>query len=392
MAVSVQVPDLGDGMDGGIVAEWYLADGTSVSVGDSLCRIECDFVAFDVEAEEPGLLRHQLPVGSIERPGVVLGLIFSPDESLEMDPDHASDSSVEEIFSEAETVFEDEVPDAFVEPGEPLFEHSAAADDEPEYEAVVVPFPRRFAETSSVAWEGAPGDAVDFESGFFSGKPDMVTGTLIVAGGSIPGLPLWENENERSSMAERDEPRNERFARISAEVAASAQVLAISAGLNLDEARKLVATCHRVWRSTSAVPRIEDVVFRAIAMALADADENAGPAALVIAEPDSDVSSAFAAPGAMSLRDAVASRAAGGDAAFEDAEWTLVSLANLGVASAIPRLDPGKGLAFALSAPSEHALANLTMVYDSRRWSEGSAARLLVRIRELAETPYAMLV
>ena len=78
MAVSVEVPDLGADMAGGVVAEWYLPDGTAVDSGDVVCRVECDFVAVEVEAERPGVLRHQKPAGSIERPGAVLGLILSP--------------------------------------------------------------------------------------------------------------------------------------------------------------------------------------------------------------------------------------------------------------------------------------------------------------------------
>lgn len=378
---------MGEGMAGGVVAEWYQPDGSTVSTGDPICRIECEFVAFDVEAEQPGLLRHQRPTGSIEKPGVILGLILAPEESATRGS--AMPPLAEPVL--AEEVPLDEAIAGFDDSGESPLSDSLDEPEDPAFEAIVVPFPRRFADVPAVEWDEAPGDAVDFESGFFSGKPDPVTEALVVPGGSIPGLALWEAETE-STIRDLPELQNERYARISAEAAASAQVLTVSVCVNLMEARNLVAACTRAWTDSEVGARIEDVVFRAIAYALENVGMNPGPGALVIAEDESDVSSALAAPMTMTLREAVATRATGGDATFEDAEWVLVSLANLGVTSATPRLDGGRSLSFALASEDEHGVAGLTMSYDSSRWSEGGAARLLVRVQELAETPYAMLV
>src|SRR5687767_15972818 len=69
-------------MVGGLVAEWYRPDGAAVQPGDPVCRIECAFVAFEVEAEKAGLLLHRRPAGSIERPGVVLGHILAAGEAV----------------------------------------------------------------------------------------------------------------------------------------------------------------------------------------------------------------------------------------------------------------------------------------------------------------------
>ncbi len=76
MGVVVEVPDFGEGMGAGLVAEWYHADGADVSAGQPVCRVECAFVAFEIEATGHGLLRHQKPAGSMEPAGAVLGVIL----------------------------------------------------------------------------------------------------------------------------------------------------------------------------------------------------------------------------------------------------------------------------------------------------------------------------
>ena len=70
MAVSVELPDLGRDMAGGLVAEWYLPDGAAVGAGEPVCRVECAFVAYEVEAAESGLLRIRRPAGTSIRSGV----------------------------------------------------------------------------------------------------------------------------------------------------------------------------------------------------------------------------------------------------------------------------------------------------------------------------------
>ncbi|MGE0597837.1 MAG: biotin/lipoyl-containing protein [Dehalococcoidia bacterium] len=394
MAVSVRVPEFGEGMSGGVVAEWYQPDGSNVSTGEPICRVEYEFVAFEVEAEQPGLLRHSLAMGSVPMAGGVIGLILAPGEA---DAEGGAQPADEpDAPPHDETIANETISSAEEFPAEPAENNDAAQvhgePKEPQFEAVVVPFKRRFTDVPAIEWDHAPGDEVDFDSGFFSGKPDAVTEALDEPGGSIPGLALWETEESPTGATAPGDARSERYARISAEAAAAAQVLSVTVGVNVQEADRLAAACRRAWAPDGSGARIEDVVFRAIAVALDEAGSMPGAGALVIAEIESDVSSALASPEAMTLREAVAARADGGNAAFEDAEWTMVSLAELGVISATAYLAAGRGVAFALAAQNESGTASLTMSYDSSRWSEGSAARLLSRVRELAETPYAMLV
>lgn len=392
MAVSVELPDLGRDMAGGLVAEWYLPDGAAVGAGEPVCRVECAFVAYEVEAAESGLLRIRRPAGSIERVGEVLGVILEPGEALP----HEEPSSRHGPVAEAPLVSEVPEPEpeaALLEPGVPELEPELELELEPETpEAVVVPFPRRFAAVAAVEWEMAPGDAVEFHTSFFSGAVDEVTHALPEAGGSIPGLPLWEPEEGHQASPAAPDGARERFQRISDEASASAQVLTMSIDIDLSEAAKLVSVCQREWQKHGVVPRVEDAAFRAICLAIETTDLAGGAGGIVIAESSTDVSCAVGNVANKTLREAATSRAAGGDTPFEQSTWVLVSLFGLGIAAAAPRLDGGRTAAFALASPGRDGCAALTMAYDSSRWSEGSAGRLLGRIRELLESPCAMLI
>jgi hypothetical protein len=140
------------------------------------------------------------------------------------------------------------------------------------------------------------------------------------------------------------------------------------------------------------MPVLEDIIFRALALAVAGAEETGEAGGLVIAGPGSDSSCAIADPANHPFRDCLAAREAGGDAPFESAAWVLTSLAAFGITNATPRLDGGRSLAFAIGAADHTGSANLTVAYDSATWNESSAARLLARARDILEAPYAMLV
>lgn len=406
MAVPIALPDLGPGMAGGIVAEWYRPDGTAVDVGEVVCRVECEFIALEVEAEGPGVLRHRKPAGSIERPGSVLGLILAPGESMPAEPPPQpaagpAPSPVEAPPADLARPEEGALEEAAVSTAEEGVD-PAAASEPPAVppEAVVVQFPRRFTPQPGDQWASAPGDAVEFESALFGSGPADRADVLPEPGASIPGLPLWEPEDLATvpfaapfPVAATTVPPSieERFARISAEAEASAQVLAMTVAVDMTEANRLVAVCRREWREQPS-PDASDVVFRALALALEHTGHAGGTGAMVISEAESDISLAIQVPADRTFRAAVEARAEGGDSAFESADWLLVSLAALGVRTATPRLNGGRAMAFAVGDVDTTGRATLTMAYDSSRWSEGSAARFLARTRALLESPYAMLV
>ncbi|MEO8538157.1 MAG: biotin/lipoyl-containing protein [bacterium] len=419
MAVPIAVPNLGEEMAGGLVAEWYHPDGAIVDAGEAVCRVESSFVAVDIEADETGLLRHRLPAGSIERPGAILGVILAPNESMPPEESfHQEPASMLAVAEPAEssTPSEGAKPEAAPESTPPTL---ALVDDDfvadvledaiasppseglgplPEFEealieAVVVPFPLKFSGTPGRSWDEVPGDSVEFDSGLFGDGIDESV-AIPEPGGTIPGLPLWTPEEPtalRSEAAPQDDEAGQRFGRISREAHASAQVLTMTMTVNLKEAERMRSAFEREWHPGGPQPMLEDVIFRAIAWALEDTPFAGGIGAIIVATPDSDLAFALREPASRSFRDAVTARAAVGDEAFESASWLLVSLAALGVSSATPHLEPGRGMSFALGAEDEANRASLKMAYDSTRWSEGSAARLLKRVRDILDLPYAML-
>ncbi len=82
MAVSVIVPKLAADEAGTTLTEWYCQEGEQVVAGQPLCRLERDFVACEVEAEEGGVLSYAVGVGDAPAPGDVLAYLApSADES-----------------------------------------------------------------------------------------------------------------------------------------------------------------------------------------------------------------------------------------------------------------------------------------------------------------------
>jgi pyruvate/2-oxoglutarate dehydrogenase complex dihydrolipoamide acyltransferase (E2) component len=379
VAALVAVPDLGRGMVGGLVAEWYRPDGAEVEPGEAICRLECDFIAVDIEAERGGILRHRKPAGSIERKGAVLGVIVARGEPLPAEEElrafeptaAAADGAAErrvQAGDDAAPGGDGSAPPA-AEPV-PTVRHEP---DAPASDGTVVPFPRR----PEAAERAEP---------------------LPEPGGAIPGLPLWEEEDQRAAAdadAEAPGPSDvrpgaeqpARFARIAREAAAQAEVLSAHVCVSWTRAAEAVEALADEWHPFGPRPRIEDLALRAIARALAEAGVEPGPAGMVIVEPESDRSFAVETPLDEEFRRMVQARA-DGQAPFERADWVVVSLLPLGVERLEPRLAGGR-LAFGLGAGRDGS-GTITMRYDSTMFGEGDAGRVLARVRSLVENPYRL--
>lgn len=382
MAVSISVPNLGPEMAGGTVAEWYRPDGATVDHGELVCRLECEFVAVEIEAEAPGLLHHRRPAGSIERPGVVIGLVLAPGEAL---PDESAwaevppPSPLHEDEPAATAVSFDDGPEEETAPRPPL------APGEP----VVLPFRRRHADEALHPWSAVPGDATEFETSLFETAEPLAD-----AGAAIPGLPLWEPDDD-PPYADAFPPAaispEARFSAIAAEAAAEGQVLTMEVRMDASEAVRAVRVLAREWRELTLTPGVEDLVLRAFATALAEAGFEASPAGLTVVALASDHAVAIADAEARGFRDAVHARAAGGDESAERAAWTLMSFRECGIRAAEPALASGHSVAAAMGAIDEGSAMSVTMAYDSSRLGQGEAARLLARVRTLVEEPYGLL-
>ena len=407
MPAVVAVPQLGRDMAGVVVAEWYRPDGAKVDVGELVCRIECDFVAVEVEAEAPGVLRHRRPAGSIERPGTVLAVLLAPGESMPTD----------ETFANTEPAAAAPVtePDPATSANEPKLEAEPEPSESPPPmapgEPIVVPFRRRATDRQDhpASWGGVPGDSTEFDSSLF--EDPSPAEPLPEPGASIPGLPLWDEDENRprgGSFAEADAEfeaaygtsygfdddadafdSSDRFARIAAEAAISAQVLTVQVRADATHIQRAREVFAREWRGFGATPLIEDMVLMAAAKAIDERRLDASPAGLVIGDHESETSVAIADPLGQGIRELAATRQAGGDQNFERAAWVLVSLAPLGIESVQPRLPAGVPLALGVGAPAGGRVT-LTMSFDSSVLGETDAGRILARIRSLVEEPYGL--
>jgi pyruvate/2-oxoglutarate dehydrogenase complex dihydrolipoamide acyltransferase (E2) component len=371
-------------MAGGIVAEWYRPDGATVDHGELICRLECEFVAVEIEAEAPGLLHHRRPAGSVERPGAVIGLVLAPGEALPEEPVLAE-------IPQPPRADEDEPWPAAITGG---FEDDSVEEPTPPPpfapgEPVVVPFRRRPDGEAPHPWSAVPGDAVEFETDLFeTAEP------LAEAGSAIPGLALWEPDEDppyADAFPSAANSPEARFSAIAAEAAAEGQVLTMEVLIGASEAVRAVRVLAREWREFTPAPTVEDLVLRAFAMALAESGFESSPAGLTVVTAGSDHAVAIADADGRGIRDAVQARAAGGDESTERVAWTLVSFRECGIRAAEPALARGHTMAAAMGAIDEASAMSVTMAYDSSRLGQGEAARLLARVRSLVEEPYGLL-
>ena len=82
MANEIYLTRVGMTMTEGTVAEWYVADGAPVAKGDILYRLETEKVELDVDADDGGIVKHVVAVGTTREPGDVVGWIYAADEEI----------------------------------------------------------------------------------------------------------------------------------------------------------------------------------------------------------------------------------------------------------------------------------------------------------------------
>lgn len=82
MPTEIYLVKVGMSMTEGVVEEWYISDGGSVSVGELLYRLETEKVNLDVDAEVAGTVRHLVDEGVTLLPGDVVGYIFAAGEVI----------------------------------------------------------------------------------------------------------------------------------------------------------------------------------------------------------------------------------------------------------------------------------------------------------------------
>ncbi|MFM8356911.1 MAG: E3 binding domain-containing protein, partial [Gammaproteobacteria bacterium] len=69
-------------MTEGVVEEWYIPDGGSVTKGQLLYRLETEKVNLDVDAELDGTVKHVVAEGVTMKPGDIVGYIYAAGEAI----------------------------------------------------------------------------------------------------------------------------------------------------------------------------------------------------------------------------------------------------------------------------------------------------------------------
>lgn len=82
MAEIVYFPKVGMTMEDGILGQWRVPDGATVTKGQPLFELETEKVTMDVEADGEGLLKQFYPGGIVLKPGDVVGCLLAPGEEV----------------------------------------------------------------------------------------------------------------------------------------------------------------------------------------------------------------------------------------------------------------------------------------------------------------------
>ncbi|MFA7494033.1 MAG: biotin/lipoyl-containing protein, partial [Proteiniphilum sp.] len=106
-------PDLGEGLEEGTILEWYVSEGDSVQVGDSLVQMETDKVVADIPSPKSGTIavRHG-NVGDVIRVGSPLVEILiegvEGSDRKEQEKEGAGKEVFESIESRVQAISESE--------------------------------------------------------------------------------------------------------------------------------------------------------------------------------------------------------------------------------------------------------------------------------------------
>jgi pyruvate dehydrogenase E2 component (dihydrolipoamide acetyltransferase) len=193
--------------------------------------------------------------------------------------------------------------------------------------------------------------------------------------------------------------------------ASPSTILNLRTPVHMDEALKMREQLAREWSNSGVRPTNEDVVLRAVARAVVETgasrrhDDHVGLRVLNGTDHSVGVY-AFGGGASRPFREAVSELAALVEACgpgIAHAQCTVTSLAAFGIDDSVPELGRGQALAFSMGAVrplpvvegerlGQTQVLTLTLAYDARVVPEAAAARVLARVRDLVEAPYALLV
>jgi pyruvate/2-oxoglutarate dehydrogenase complex dihydrolipoamide acyltransferase (E2) component len=426
MALPLQAPVLGPDREPGSIVQWYRDDGSEVEPGDPVFCFESGFVTVEVEAESSGRLHRCFPPGTLARPGNVVALLLDPGEAVpehDEDPLHGVD-----VTPAARPEDHDREPillplrrGAIKEPPRPtpggawdrafgtsghdyrgfwpLRDETPPAEAEPAADAVL-------AEDEPAALN------LDGQATYTVAAYDETPDDLDYGQESLEGAGHYHEQQDEPvlaatgdvGVAAHERPTEATPEWQSAITYVVAAPLVVRGSVRLTELRKMCEQLSREWRDSGIVPRNEDLVLRAAARAALGNPAVAGigdDAALVTPAPGEDHVAVLRGAGRGALREQVSRLTAAANRDEQPAfAFTVSTFADFGIDEAVPVLPDGHVFAFAMGATRPGnamedgipaPVMTLTLAYSPDRMSQGDAAALFARVRELIEAPYALL-
>jgi hypothetical protein len=323
------------GITGGLIAEWYADDGSSVQPGAPVFRMESDCVSLDIEAEAAGVVRHVVPAGIPQFEGGIVGFVLAPGERM---------PRVEGMDD-----WDDEVP--------------------------------------AEEWEEDPAGAA-FTGGFGELAP-----------GERDNEPVLLRPRRRTDVQDEDKPglweqvtdeKDETSALVA--VVPSAHPLVMRVAVPMTEACKMRGQLAEEWKDADLAISDEAVVVRAVGHVLESRpslERFRATVDLILMTNEGAASHSAQRPGKGSFHDVV--KALHAPAEKNESNVAVVSYTAFAIDSAEPRLAPGRAMVIGVARPVVTTAATLTLVYDPDQVDDHDAAAFLGRVRTLLVQPYALL-
>ena len=394
MPSEIYLVKVGMTMTEGVVDEWYVDDGATVSPGALLYRLETEKVNLDVEAETEGTVRHLVRAGQTLEPGDVVGFIYAPGEAIP------------ENLPTPATGAPGDVPS--VEPGKtpPAPPAPPAGERRPASPAARKLATELGVDLASVPGTGPRGRITRDDVEQAAQRPAPSAPAPAASGEPLRGM--------RKTIAER----------MHASLANSAQ-LTLDMEVEMDDAVKLRTQLVAEWEAEGVRPGYTDLVMLAAARALprhprmnsalvddAIVGSEAVHMGMAVALDEGLVVPVVHDAAGKDLKtiaresSVLAERARAGALTLDDVQggtFTVTSLGMHGVDGFTPILNAPQtgilgvgriyeGVSWAGDTPVRRRRMRLSLTWDHRVIDGAPAAQFLATVREYLEAPYRLLV
>ena len=447
MPKEIYLVKVGMNMTEGVVEEWYVADGASVSAGDMLYRLETEKVNLDVDAETSGVVKHLVEEGVTMNPGDVVGYIYAADEPV---PDALPAGGAAAATVDAADAAAADAPTAAASavgpsPADGRILSSPAArrlagelnvdiagligsgpggrivEADVQAAAAVQPKPSDPAPSSPMARRLARELGVDLAQVYGTGPGGRITKEDVEAAAKAPA-PAFERGEDKTIPVR---GMRKTIAKRMLESLQSSAQLTMDMDVNMDDAVKLRSQLIDEWQAEGVRPTYTDLVVRAVAKALQQhprMNSQFNDAEIVL-RGDIHVGMAVAleeglivpvvrhadqlglkeiAQESSRLAEAARNGALTPDD-LHDGTFTVSALGMFGVDAFTPIINaPQSGILgvnrireavqWVGERPVKTQVMRLSLTWDHRALDGAPAAQFLASVRDLLEAPYRLLV